>query len=395
MATPVFCCGFECGVDTGVSHVQLNGTASFTATNKRTGVLCLRTNPTAGKGYSFTDLPGVSTVWVGRQYLYIASAPIASGVVTGFTAPAIGTLGLAYKTTDSKWYAAFDDGTTVTYGATGVTLATGAQIRIDIKANVSANPWLIDVSADGVALGQASFVHAAGSLVYYHCGAGLFRAVNTFDLFHDDLILSTTAGDYPIGAGYVLSYIPDADGTHNVAGADDFERTFTGTDIINGVTTAWQLVDERPLPTTEVDFINIIAPPNSTDYVEITYEDSAETSAPRAVEALITYHSATGAGNNNLQVTLRDSGGGTTADIFNGNAKSGATISYNRAHFSTIPGTASAWTTVAFNALRSRILSSDAAPDVYLDALMLEAEFPPAAGGAATWPGWYGRAGWF
>jgi len=107
----------------------------------------------------------------------------------------------------------------------------------------------------------------------------------------------------------------------------------------------------------------------------VAYENSVEPVAPRAVDAMGVYHDASGAGSNNFSVTLRDSIGATTADIIPPGIRNvGATISYERAHFTTIPG-GGAWTTEAFNALRSRFLVSDASPDPYIDALMLEAEF--------------------
>ena len=62
--------------------------------------------------------------------------------------------GLVYDTVTSQYYAGFDDGTTVTKGATGTTIAN-AQVRLEYKVNFSANPWLCDVQVDGVALGQA------------------------------------------------------------------------------------------------------------------------------------------------------------------------------------------------------------------------------------------------
>ena len=370
--TPVLCCGFECGIAPGVSTTHLfglNGTSSFSTTTVRTGLRSIRVNPTAGTGSATINLPSTANVHVRRFAVRFAALPDAT---TNIGNP----IGAWFNVSDSKIYAGEDNGGPVQLGATGVSVTTGQWYVIDVRADISANPWLIDVQVNGVACGQRSSAIAAASFLAADT-AGVSKTCTT-DAFFDDYIVSFTAADYPIGDGYVLSYIPNEDGTHNIAGASDF---FGGTNAapknvdLNGRTDAYTYVDERPLPTTSVDFVNGVAPPNSTDYVEVAYENSAESIAPQAVEGIVVWHDASGAGTHNFQLTLRDSGGGTTANIIAAGARNvGATITYGRAHFATIPG-GGAWTLAAFNALRSRFLVSDASPDVYIDALMLEADY--------------------
>jgi hypothetical protein len=380
MATPVFCCGFECGVFATGAHWPVTvGSPTFSTTTVRSGLRSARCNA-AGSTVSIRT-PGFRTfganaVNVARFALRFATLPNGNTILCRDTG--INDWGLYFQVSDGKLYCR----TNGVNGATGIAIATNTWYVIDFRDTVDATGLLITVEAlvDGAALGTASLGSFSGGGIDWQLG--IFAAV-TADMFIDDFSASTTSGDYPIGDGYILSYIPNADGSHNVAGANDFEKTLTGTDITNSTTDAWQLVDERPLPTTAVDFINGIAPPNSTDYVEIAYEDSAEPVAPRAVEALVVYHDAGGAGTNNFSVTLRDSNGGTTADILAAATRNvGATISYARAHFATIPG-GGAWTLTAFNALRSRFLVSDASPDPYIDALMLEAEYASVPGDTA------------
>ena len=287
-----------------------------------------------------------------------------------------------FRASDSKIYAGVDSSSDVfTFGASGIAVTTGVWYRIDIRVNVVANPWLVDVQVDGSAAAQASIALAADTIgtSIANQGRPFSGASVTTDFYFDDLIISATAADYPIGAGYVLSYIPNADGTHSGLTANDVERTLTGTDILNTTTDAYLLVDDRPMESVAGDFINFKAPA-STAYVEIAYEDSVESAAPRSVEAIVGYHDAGGAGTHNFSVTLRDNGGGTTADIMAAATRNvGATMSWGRAHFTTIPG-GGAWTLAAFNALRSRIIVTDASPDVYIDGLMLEAEYAPVGG---------------
>ena len=381
MATSVLGCGFECGASAATGHVSTLTNASFSTTTVRTGLRSLRVNPTVGQGSALllSEL-GTPAVVVWRYYLNVASAPLVStvGGINVRNASNTRFMGLAYNTVDGKWYPGEDDGTTCTLGSTGATLSAGWH-RIDCKVNVSANPWTIDVQVDGTALTQLTRAIAATTLLANMFGGNGLREVSTYDYYLDDRVVSVTAGDYPLGGTNeveIISYVPNADGTHNIAGAADF---YGGTDAtpksvdLNGRTDAYTYIDERPLPTTSVDFINIVAPPNSTDYVEIQYEDEATKTSLLGVEAIFVTHDAGGAGTATYTVTLREHAGGTSATIFSGTQNVGTTITFRRAHFATVPGTADAWTQTKFSALRTRILASDASPDTYIDALMLEA----------------------
>jgi hypothetical protein len=333
-------------------------------------------NPTAAVGNVQGSAHASTTDWVIRAYVYFATLPDATCRVVSLSSAIL--QGVFFDVATST----LQVGTAVgTLGGSGVSVTTGQWYRIDFKATATT----LDAQVNGAAVGQLGGSFAAKTTLSY----GDAAVTRTQDMFLDDIIVSQTLADYPLGAGYVLSYIPNADGTHNVAGANDFERTLTGTDITNATTDAWTLIDKRPLPTTAVDFINGSAPPNTTDYVEWQYEDSVEAGDPRTVEAIFVHHDASGAGTNNFTVTLREHAGSTTANIFSGTTNVGATITYKRAHFATVPGTADPWTTTKFNALRSRFLVTDASPDPYIDAVMLEADFAEVAAAAITayaWP---------
>lgn len=380
MATPVFCCGGECGINSTSSlnqHFIRTGTGSISTTTFRTGLHSYRANPTAGTTFwsTPTSFLGSVTVWITRAYIRFNTLPDADCDVLATSGTK--ALGLWFKSSDSTLRCGSLSG----MGASGVTVTTGQWYRIDLKVDISGSTDLADAQVDGTTLGQHS--DAVGNIVSigeFYFGAG---QTCTADLFVDDIVVSTTSADYPIGAGFVKSYIPNADGTHNVAGANDFERSATGTDITNATTTAFQLIDDRPIKSgTLTEYINGVAPPNATDYVEWQYEDSTEADAPRAVEAILTLSDAATAGANDATITLREHAGATSANIFTGAiGASGAGESvFKRAHFATVPGTSDAWTTTKFNALRSRFLVTDAAPDPWVGSAMLEVEFPePAA----------------
>ena len=373
MSTPVFACGFECGVSMNTNlHWGLGAGASFSTTTFRSGLRSLRCNVTlATNGFASHTNAASANFNVARVYVYFASLPTLTSDLCLVTDGG-STLGAYFNAVDSKIYA----GTSlIALGATGVSVTTGVWYRLDVLVNTNANPQTVDVSVDGTACGQATVAVAAAAKSIWRVGDALAAA--TFDMFFDDFWASQSLADYPFGGGYIISYIPNADGTHTNNGANDVERTLTGTDINIATTTTYQLVGARPMESASTDFINIKVA--ITDYVEIAYEDSVESVAPRSVEAIVGYHDASGAGTHNFVVTLRDSGGGTTADIMAAATRNvGATMSWGRAHFTTIPG-GGAWTLAAVNALRSRINASDASPDVYIDGLMLEAEYAPVS----------------
>ena len=355
--TPVFCCGFECGVLSTVDleqHVFIVGSVAFTTSTKRSGARALRVNPTVGFAYGYVGLNlGNVSIVVMRAYVNVTSNPIVSSGILGFQDNAGSTqAGLAYDTVSGQYFAGFDDGATVTKGSTGVTLSAGWHL-IDVKVDVSANPWKCDVQVDGTALGQASLAAAASTCdPAIFCGNYL-AGIETFDVTYDDCLVSKTAGDYPLGAGYVNHFVPTSDGTHNIAGANDFERGDTGTDIINSTTDAYLLIDEVPLPSGTVNEADCqrAVDPISTDYVECVFGPapgiSTPTVGPRAVEAVLAYHQA-GTGPGIERVFLNDNG--TTGEILDtGTAAGVTTYRYKSAQFADPPSAASAWTVVAGN----------------------------------------------
>ena len=119
MATPVFCCGFECGI-TG-PHWTLGTTSSFNtnASFVRNGARSLRINPTAGTG-NVTCILANQNLLVVRVYVYFATLPnVDVSLVTGNS-----TLqGAVFKQADSKIYAGRISGGSLSTGATPDELA--------------------------------------------------------------------------------------------------------------------------------------------------------------------------------------------------------------------------------------------------------------------------------
>ncbi len=371
--TSVRCCGFECGLTLGVAvHASLNGTCSFntTANRVRSGARSGRCNPTAGTGY-FSYSPWTATKGMGRTYVWFDTLPSADTSV--FTdAAAAGGQGAYFKQSDSKIYA----GTaTTTLGASGISVTTGQWYRIDARANTTN----VDVSVDGVACG--SLAASTQDSSNYYVG---FRSTCTADAYFDDCVWSITDADYPIGSGFGNAFVPTADGTHNIAGINDFERSATGTDILNATTDAYLLIAKAPLDSTAsapTDYINLVAPANDTDYAECIYGaatgSSTPTTAPQAVDAIVGY-AASATGTANIRLALNDNG--TTNDVFNGNpALTNTNVRYTVKQYATAP-TGGAWVIGGGGAgdfidLRIRCFTNDPAPDPFFACTMIEADF--------------------
>lgn len=394
--TPIFCCGFECGVF-GTAHWSNAGstTAPTYNTNSsfiRSGARSIRHNPSASTCFAFTSLTITSVFMVGRIYVYFSSLPIGDCPIIGLD-NAAPFLAILFKSSDGKLYPGSQNSGVLTFGSQGFVVTTGVWYLIDFKSNSQNNPHLLDVQINGTTLTQYSLATAGRSYTQILLGNSSINA--SYDLYFDDFILSNTLADYPIGAGYVNHFTPISDGTHNVAGTGDFQRTVTGTDILNATTTAFQLVDDVPLESGAIslgtqDFINMVAPPNATDYVECIFGPAAgintPTVAPRTVEIIAAIAQA-GTGNGNMEISLNDNG--TTGVIYTATGVAGVTtIAFKRAHFLDPPSAATQWTLSGngnFNNLRFRFGSPaavDANPDQYLVSIMAEAEFAPAV--AAT-----------
>jgi hypothetical protein len=380
MATPIFCCGFECGQIGGATptlgrHWGVGtGTAPTIDTGTvRSGARSLRCTAAAGTAVA-PSLTYTDGSVVGRVYLRFASLPTADTYVLKFS----GGEGLRYAIADSKLYChagAVD-------GATGVSVTTNTWYRLDVR--LDKGTFKLDAQVDGTALGDVDFSAGAQTTI----SLGVIETA-TADIYYDDVILSQTLADYPLGAGEVFHFVPTADGTHNVAGTADFRRTLTATDILNATTTAFQLVDDVPLESgASVDWITMLAPPNATDYVECIFGPapgiSAPTTGPRFVEVIAAIHQA-GTGAGNMEIRMNDNG--TLDAMYSATGVAGiVTITYKRKGYAVAIAGGGAWVIGGggngdFTDLRVRFGSPaalDVNPDQFFDCIMIEAEFAPA-----------------
>lgn len=359
-------------------HWTLVTGATFSTSSPLSGLRSLRVNP--GPGSSSGSALSVNSygagIWVLRCRLKFTTLPNVG----------IMLIGLPGSLTGAFCSAGFIFASCNGINTSGIAIVTGIVYCVDVIINTTANPWTVSVQVNGVPTGDPALSATAASTTASQIRVGIQSGIGvevTTDILFDDTVISTDAADYPIGPGYIDPYTVISDGTHNIAGAADFQRGNSGTDILNATTTAFQLIDDIPLPSgavDEADNIRAVAPPNATDYTEHVFGPapgiSAPTVAPRAVEVILAHHQiATQSGQ--MVVELNDNG--TIDTVFDTGAAAGV-VTYRYANKHYAAGPAGPWVIGGggngdLTDLRCRFRAPDAAPDQCLDAIMIEAEF--------------------
>lgn len=389
--TPVFCCGGECGVFGSGLHFadgSLGTAPTFDTTTKRNGSRSIRFNPSSSASSANAQGLATTTFKVWRFYVNFTTLPSADTLIA-WSSYGTDFQGVSFRQSDSSIYAANRIGGVVGPGLSGVAITTGVWYRIDVINNgdVGGGQGAVDVQVDGVACGQKTTAFGVTTTAVVNFG---IRDTCSADMYIDDILISDTDTDYPLGAGYVNHFVPTSDGSHNVAGANDFEIGTGGVDITNATTTAWQLVDDVPLQSGAIgttDFINMVAPANATDYVECIFGPasgiSTPTTGPRTVEVIVGVAAASSLACN-MEVRLNDNGTMGTVYTQTGGTTLSTTISHKRANFTDPPSAASVWnanndgSNGDFRDLRVRFGSPaalDVNPDPYFASIMIEAEF--------------------
>lgn len=383
--TPVFCCGAECGASG--QHWTIAGTASFSTSTVRSGARSFRINPTSSVGSFVHTLPSANK-FVVRAYVYFATLPSwevplisidIGGVKTGiffnpFASPGGNNIAL---------------GSTSSSGGVSFTVVTGQWYMFEMSLDASSNPWHLIGKVNGTDLiGQdAAIAASTGTDIYLGPPAGITNS--TSDFFIDDVVVSQTLADYPIGAGYVNHFVPTSDGTHtattttivkgtiatpvgaNVAGATDVFNWVNAVPLLGGATDNTRLVNQQSNGTTL--------------YAEVVFGPapgiSTPSRAPRAVE-VITADRQAATTTGDFTTKLNDNG--TESSIIARGVVAGSlTDRYATKQYASPPG-AGAWTVVSgagnFNNIRARFgYASDANPDQYWRGIMIEAEFQEIA----------------
>lgn len=338
------------GVFSAVTGTGLSADAGV----HRTGAYSLRVvgTGTADNNASLAIGTGVAVV---RVYLRLASDPTADvDELLLLDAAGGNDLRLGYQASSNRLTLRFGN-TALTVASSAVIAGTWYQLDLQFIANINPRTaaWQIDGAAQTPVTNTFSAASTVNTLRF-----GSTISADRFTANYDDVVISATSGDYPLGQGTVVGLRPDGMGTSNGLGS------FRENDGSAIDANTYQRLDESPL-TVLTDYVRQQG--NGTnDYVDVTFANTA-TSCVVGVSALVAYHSATNSRNDG-KTSIFD--GGTERIVFDGDMSVTTPLQYRSV---IVTPAAAAWTPSDVNGLEARIgYSSDANPDPYWDGLLLE-----------------------
>jgi hypothetical protein len=356
-AVPIsdFCCGAECDAPVGVlptsgddRHWHSEGgtpavSQTTLARNGRRAWLFAPVNDVSYRGRSVS-----ATQRVFRGYLYFDALPSSDCELVRFLVASGGF------SPELRFRKATNDivGGVSTALTTAVPVVAGVWYRIEMLADVSANPRTLKLRtalADAASTdrGTASFATAANTITEVQRGASCGTST-TARVVWDDMREGGLASAYPFGAGTIVGLQPTGDGTHSYNDVGDF-RDEQAIFFPVGTTLTWtRLVG---LLSTAIQSYLLRAAAAVTEYVEWVTSGMPATTSISGVE-VVTVHRQLDA--TTSQQTLKlIGGGGASADVFVAKDFSETVAVVNSKHFVQDPS-AVAWTTALVNAFKAR-----------------------------------------
>lgn len=399
--TPIFICGAECACNfagtssPAVEHWNLPGTAptisTTTVNSAQGGVRSFRCQGSASTGgvlnHAFAAAVASPATTVGRFYVYFATLPNADTWLLEISGTArVGSV--QFESSDNSIRAG--GATLSTTAASGVVVTTGQWYRVDFKV-VFNTTITVDVQVNGTAATQYTVAGGADSATNVQIGC--YSSGNfTGDAFIDDLIVSGTSGDFPIGAGGVAGLYPSGDGAHSYSATTDFLDGGTAQAALaasGSEVDTWLSLRSKAdggLSST-VDNSNFVtnATGATTEYLRWNFENlpSGATSV-NGVASVSTHHAASTTGNTQAMKII-DVSSGTDPEItvlgtFSGSPANTAATGVDLSDTTIIcvykcaatGETTGAWTVANVNDLGVHWSSTDVTPDAYIDGICLE-----------------------
>ena len=379
---PVWLTGLEHGVVSSAGgglfdSVTVTSGGNITADSavKRTGGYSLKLERTTMSGSTYVQRPVSGSTLVLRFAVRLASLTMAQGGTHLVWIPQANGdyVRFEFTTSSNKFFLWWNGGN---YAYSTVVVAAGAWYVIDLKVDLRANPHILDWRVNGIT--QTRITKAASpttvTSLLFGTNYGLDPA---FTAHYDDIVVSQTVTDYPMGHDRVLLLRPTGMGVHsspasfqNNDGTSIGALTYTRLDDVP-ISSASEYVQQ----TTEA----------GTGYVEVTYEDTTETCILGA-EAVLAYRSATNTANNGKTSMFV---GSAETTVYSGDMSE--TVQFYKSALvdpagagrscGVDPCPVGGWTQANLNALVGRIgYSTDANPDPFWDSLLIE--YAVATGGA-------------
>lgn len=230
-------------------------------------------------------------------------------------------------------------------------VTTGLWYLCDFKTDVSVDPHTMDLMVNGVAGAQTSIAAIPTGFTTAKFGANSTSPTATnYTHYIDDIVLSTTLADYPIGDGKIVGLYANSDGTHNFDTAGDFTYENT-TNVPTSATDTWGHVNSQ-LDTTIGNFIAVNAASN-TEYLEWQFQNlGTNVQTINGLQVSMASHASGGAAN---KQTLRLNDNGTLSDVCTDLDQSQVTICYHTKQYTTAPSTGTTWTKTLVDGLRSKV----------------------------------------
>lgn len=323
----------------------------------RNGSASLKIAKPSGTSSNYVGQASGGTVAVYRFAVRFAAAPASTigfqAVSTADGAP--GSLQLQYNPASSRFESRI--GATVLAGTTPV--APGQWYVVDARFDVTSGTRSVEWRINGVSQPTNTLAIAASTISEIRFGGT--SSGDVFTAYYDDLALSTTMADYPIGDGRILALRPAAAGAHDTPG--DF-----GDDDGSAIdASSWQRVDDDPASSL-ADFVQQQTA-SGTSYLEWSLQDATDTA--RAVRAVVQYHSSGTIANSAATHII----GTSTADqAFQAGSMAQVTAGYGAAMV-TPPG--GGFTAAELSSLRIRTgYRTGAGSTPYWDAVLVEVEYP-------------------
>ncbi len=365
--SPILITGFEAGAvssDGGGLFSSISGTDLVSdATVVRSGGRSLRiADPSNSRDY--VTLPAAGAAIVARVYLRLDTLPAKDVTELMVLDAARGNdLRLGYQASTQRLILRFANRAPA---VADTTIAPRTWVRVDLRLTANENPRTATWQLDGVTQPDISATGGGTTVRYLRLGSNVKR--DTYTANYDDVMISATPADYPIGEGAVLPLRPDGMGT------SDTPDSFHQDDGSAVDADTYRRLDDDPTDGLADYVAQDVA--GASSYLELTLADTTEKCIV-GVSGLVAYHAAA-AGRDQGATRLVD--GGTERIVYSGDM-SETRLFYRSAM---VPPTG-AWTKAAVNALVARIgYSTDIKPVPYWDALLVEIATGESAPGIVT-----------
>lgn len=372
MTTPIFVTGFEYGL----AALTINGGGLFNYvyatvpptivnTEHHSGAYALKVAASAQLSYVRWNL-ATPTTFVSREYFKIETAPSAAAFIAFITpTAATGTPPRIYLNPTNGKVELRAGANVVAVGDSYPT--DGSWFYVDWYVDVSANPWRFKGKVNGGTEFSGNYASAADTLATHGVGTS---ATATYTIYVDDVVVSVTGADYPIGPGGTELLIPSTDGTHN-NGANILENA-AGADINGSSVFAYQQVQGVPMgdATTRVQQNGA----SGTSYVAVNFANiSAAHASIIGAMAVLAYQSASATANTAGCIVTKDNF--STATTVWGAPGAEADYSESSVFWKSVI-IAGAVDDTTVNALAARMgYSSDATPDPWWVDLAVEVAY--------------------